>query len=91
MAGIVSGIKQANEGILAATLLTTAISGAIAGIKALIARAREGGVDVAEYEVASAAFEAAIAASEAKNAEYERIRAEQEAALAAGETPAPPA
>lgn len=76
---VTSGLKEANSALVTSTLIVTALSGLIGTIKALIGAARDNGVDVSEFDVAIAGFDAAIATAQTRSAEYQQIAQKVEA------------
>jgi hypothetical protein len=87
MQDVTKTLRGVNEAALTTTLIVTAIGGLITTIRSLVGKAREEGVDVGEFEVAIAGFDAALASVETKSAEYNRLRDEQRAAEAAETDP----
>lgn len=83
LSSITKGAQDINATIATTTLIVTAIGGLVGAIKGIVDGAREQGQDVAEFEVAIASFDAALASVQTKSAEYARLRDEQRAAEAA--------
>lgn len=77
---IVGGLQEVNKAAATSALIVQTVGGLIGVIKNVINSGKEAGVDVDQFDVAIAGFDAAIATAQTKDAEYQAERDRQIAA-----------